>query len=147
MHTILPIPTCLPILSSSPLSSRILTMAIPTILIVEEPERDLYGRVKEKAAISVAYDQCMDLATAMRGSEKSHVILVHGPSGSGKTALLQHVFEERIRQEGGFFIYGKFDSVPSASPGQPLWTLSAICVYSVLLPKDDRKYERRFARN
>jgi predicted ATPase len=91
-------------------------MAIPTILIVEEPERDLYGRVKEKAAISVAYDQCMDLATAMRGSEKSHVILVHGPSGSGKTALLQHVFEERIRQEGGFFIYGKFDSVPSARP-------------------------------
>ena len=71
----------------------------------------LYGRSKEIAALSAAFERVSQGAAEM--------MLVSGYAGSGKSALVQEMYKPITRQRG-FFIAGKFDQLHRDVPYAPL---------------------------
>ncbi|HRI68320.1 MAG TPA: serine/threonine-protein kinase PknK, partial [Polyangium sp.] len=101
---------CLADLESGNVARRFSLGTQDTFERLELPRR-LYGRERDKRAISLALEQMRE-NDATRGV---HVILVSGSSGIGKSALIQQL-QEPFAQLGGFFVAGKFDQLQRTGP-------------------------------
>ena len=70
----------------------------------------LYGRSTDQSRLYEAYRQIWN---ATPGSKPSvHLALISGTAGCGKTALAMSM-KQRVIQDGGFFVRGKFDMMQS----------------------------------
>ena len=61
-----------------------------------------FKRPTEEAALRGAYDE-------IKSTAESSFLLLTGPEGAGKTFLANRVLKDLVKQQGGYFIRGKFD--------------------------------------
>lgn len=71
----------------------------------------LYGRSKEQEQILRVYDRIRDPSSP----RKSELILIEGKEGTGKTSLAR-TLQAQVEQDGGFFLFGKFDQEQRREP-------------------------------
>ena len=67
----------------------------------------LYGREKEVSILETAYRNCLEDSPQSSG----RVLLITGKSGNGKTALARHSLESKVRDDGGWLLYGKCEQI------------------------------------
>lgn len=70
----------------------------------------LFRRSKEEATMVRCYE------TMLSEHETSTLLLVKGPVGAGKSWLVKNAFQQRVKDQGGYFLRGKFDQLRRPEP-------------------------------
>ena len=74
----------------------------------------LYHRHDERSRLIQAYDT----------RHKRHLVITVGEAGTGKTALIETCLRDKVQEDRGFFVQGRFDHLDHPDPYSP-WVDSA----------------------
>jgi predicted ATPase len=76
----------------------------------EHLQEKLFHRSEEQASVVCCYEAMLS------EPEASTFLLVTGPIGTGKTRLVKHALQQRVQDQGGYYLRGKFDQLRRPEP-------------------------------
>ena len=85
-----------------------------------------YGRLYHR------HDEWSRLIQAYDTRHKRHLVITVGEAGTGKTALIETCLREKVHEDRGFFVQGRFDHLDHPDPYSP-WVDSAGQLISSLI--------------